>query len=500
MRPTSTSTIHGSSAVAPGRDLPGPGLLLGGVILLGAALRFYRLGHWNLGDEAEIFTLRDSLVTTWLQGPKPLLFFLNHHLIAPWHQLDEFGLRLLPAIFGVATIPVIYWVTARTLGERAGLFAAFALAVHPWHIYWSQFARYYSLVILCSAVFPIATYQAMKEQRIRHALVAVCCAVLAILAHPSAGLLLAGLGVWALVLSRGRLRLRDRLGKLGPAAAVVGVAIIGLTTYYLSAILLRWYLFDRSGGHAGPTLLLSYFDGLTLTLVTLSAAGFAVLWTSGDRRVALLLTCLAVVPILFLFAISYAVPVYNSYLLATAPVFFITAGHFLDRVAAGRFGGIQPRLVAGTCLALLMVAFAPRIWAHYQDGGRIDFRSGARYITTRAAPGDIVLADQHRLLSYYAPALAPGYLVHEPAVLQDSLDAVQRRAQHGTLWLATMRLWRGGFNDQALGDAAAWVTRHCRFEVSLATPRLDYKQNELQIYRCGAGRPAPRNPHVATPP
>ena len=85
-----------------------------------AALRVYRLSYWSLeGDE--IFTLRDSLTTVWLRGPKPLLFFLNHHLIVPWTGLDELSLRILPAVFGVAAIPVMYIMVDRTMGMRAGL-------------------------------------------------------------------------------------------------------------------------------------------------------------------------------------------------------------------------------------------------------------------------------------------------------------------------------------------------------------------------------------------
>ena len=50
---------------------------LGTVLLAAIALRSYKLGSWPLeGDELN--TLRDSLTTSLLTGPKPLLFFLNY--------------------------------------------------------------------------------------------------------------------------------------------------------------------------------------------------------------------------------------------------------------------------------------------------------------------------------------------------------------------------------------------------------------------------------------
>ena len=34
------------------------------------------------------------------------MYFLNHYLVYPFLPLDEFGIRLLPAISGVLAIPV----------------------------------------------------------------------------------------------------------------------------------------------------------------------------------------------------------------------------------------------------------------------------------------------------------------------------------------------------------------------------------------------------------
>ncbi|HWN17747.1 MAG TPA: hypothetical protein VNO19_02415, partial [Gemmatimonadales bacterium] len=56
-----------------------PALLLTGIIVLAALLRFWRLGAWGLeGDE--IFTLRDSLAPAF-DNPRPLIYFLNYYLI-----------------------------------------------------------------------------------------------------------------------------------------------------------------------------------------------------------------------------------------------------------------------------------------------------------------------------------------------------------------------------------------------------------------------------------
>ena len=112
------------------------GLLLGGLIVVALVLRFARLGLWSL-DSDEVFMRRDSLHFRFT-NPRPLLYFINHHVIAPIMPLDEFGIRLLPATFGVLAIPVLYLVTRRFFGTRAAAFAALLLAVSPVHVVYSS--------------------------------------------------------------------------------------------------------------------------------------------------------------------------------------------------------------------------------------------------------------------------------------------------------------------------------------------------------------------------
>src|SRR5215217_9422719 len=129
-------------------------LLLGGLVLCGFLLRFWRLADWSIESD-EVFMLRDSLHPT-LRNPRPLLYFLNHYVVAPFVPLNEFGLRLLPALFGVLAIPAFYAVSRRLVGTRSALFATFLLTVSPLLVIFSQFARYWSLVFLLCAVYPYA--------------------------------------------------------------------------------------------------------------------------------------------------------------------------------------------------------------------------------------------------------------------------------------------------------------------------------------------------------
>src|SRR3712207_9536724 len=64
--------------------------------------RFWKLGDWNF-EATEMFTLRDSLRPRW-NNSRPLGYLLNHYLVGTVRPLDELGLRILPALFGVLAV------------------------------------------------------------------------------------------------------------------------------------------------------------------------------------------------------------------------------------------------------------------------------------------------------------------------------------------------------------------------------------------------------------
>src|SRR5918995_5093432 len=169
-------------------------LLFGGLVVLAIALRFWRLADWSIESD-EVFMLRDSLNPT-LRNPRPLLYFLNHYVVAPFVPLNELGLRLLPALFGVLAIPAFYWVSRRLLGVRAALFATFLVTVSPLLVIFSQFGRYWSLVFLLCAVYPYAIYVGIRDRDRATLFVGLITGVLATLAHPASVLLVGGPGIW----------------------------------------------------------------------------------------------------------------------------------------------------------------------------------------------------------------------------------------------------------------------------------------------------------------
>ncbi len=137
-------------------DRLAPYILLA-LTLLGGARRVLALdskGLW-LDEAFSIWLARQPLpdVYGWLlkidQHP-PLYYTLLHVWMAALG--DSVGaVRLLSALFGVATIPVIFLLGRRLLGAPGGLIAAAILTVAPFHVRFAQETRMYTLLAFNAA-------------------------------------------------------------------------------------------------------------------------------------------------------------------------------------------------------------------------------------------------------------------------------------------------------------------------------------------------------------
>jgi hypothetical protein len=495
-----------------------PGLVVAGLTLLALALRAWHLGSWGFeGDE--IFTLRDSL-TPKLTNPRPLLYFLNHYLVLPLVPLDELGLRILPALFGVLAIPTFYFVTRRLVGVRAALFGALLLTLNAMHVYHSQSARYWSLVFLLSAIYPYALYLGVRERHRGWLATGVITGILAVLAHPTAILLVGGLALYLVTLLR-----RDHLARLWSRRSFrVGVLLIAAATVVIGArylFVLRSWILDRprlrTPDHllhapGGPLMkqavvVLNYMDGLTLPLLLISLLGIYLLWRGGNRALAQLLICLFVFPAAFILLLAFRTAVSTTYLLSTAPVFFIGAGVFLDRLTEVDWE-LRPRwLLSALVTAIVILAGAPTLVSQYRDGRRNDFRGVARWLNQHYSPGDVVFSDQFRTLSHYLHGWEAQRLVADPGILSRSLSVMHQSRSGGTLWIVKPVALAGGHRaNPRLGSLEQWLYDNCQLRTSIGVARLDFRHNELQIYRCpvpavvNSGSPAPTTSSVVPQP
>jgi hypothetical protein len=465
--------------------------------VVGAILRFWRLGEWGF-DSDEVFMLRDSLDPR-ITNPRPLLYFLNHYVVGPVRPLDELGLRLLPATFGVLAIPVFYLIARRLLGIRAALCGALLLTFSPLLVYYSQFARYWSLVFLLSCVYPYALYLGLRERNSRYLILGAVTAVLAFLAHPASLLPAVGFGVWLVstYLNRQRVAQLWRRTSVRWGTLLLGL-VLAIAALRLIQLLHGWISQHNTSPGDTEFLLsipnkpflkqilyvLGFIDSLTLLLVVSGILGLYLVWRE-DRSLALLLTATLTFPLAFLVLLSFRTPVSTFYLLPTVPVLYLGAGYLLDRLSGLRWD-LRPAWLLPATLALAIVAEgAPTLVSQYRDGRRYDFRGAAEWLNRTIAAEDVIFSDQYKVVIHYMPGKQVRRLRGDPTPLMQAANVLHgEKSGQGALWVVAPAPSHAFRTNQRLGSLHRWIYENCQLRNTVGRTRLDYRQNLLQIFRC----------------
>lgn len=222
-----------------------------GIMLLGLALRLYRLGdrdYWS--DEVynlyKTLHLREVLFDGTYVSNHPPLFGICITFARFLGLKDvESSLRLVPVLFGVVTVFAVYLIGRKLFGARAGLFAGFLFAIAPMHILHSQDLKAYVALPLMGTLAAYFLYTAFESNRWQHWTLYGFFAGLACYSELFAAQLLVSLNVWSLFMLYQR---RDRFK--GWLASNIGGALfflpyLGITIWRVETVMMEpvvWWI------------------------------------------------------------------------------------------------------------------------------------------------------------------------------------------------------------------------------------------------------------------
>ncbi len=147
-----------------------PGLVII-ITLFGGFLRVLLLstkGMW-LDETFSVWLANQSVpdMLQWMvkidQHP-PLYYLLLHYWIAHYGDTPYY-VRMLSVLFGTITIPIIYLIGKRMSGAVVGSVAAVCMALSPFHIYYAQETRMYTLLTFNAALAIYALVRLLTDSR-----------------------------------------------------------------------------------------------------------------------------------------------------------------------------------------------------------------------------------------------------------------------------------------------------------------------------------------------
>ena len=387
------------------RRLSSSQVLLAEIVLLAAAMRFFKLGEWSFWID-EVYTVNKAMAVWGNPSPTtPLSLLLTGGALGVL-GVDEWNARLASSLIGIASIPVLYFPIRRLFGTPVALLSALLLAISPWHLHWSQNARFYTALMLFYSLSLFAFYLWLESDRFRYLAASAVLLWLAYLERMMAAVLvpvvavyLAALYVFPLGRPSGWRRANLALLALPVALAGVhqayAVGFQGLPPFYAGFI-------ETFAGytHNPVRVLLSavYDVGLPLFLLALVGGTYLVLQRS---RAGLLLLIGALLPLALLVAGAPFLQTFSRYVFHTLPCWIVLAAVAVERLSA-HVRGHASVLVFGVLLLVVADAASQDVLYYvYQNGNREDWKGAFAQVQQRRLPGDVVVTTRPEVAGYY---------------------------------------------------------------------------------------------------
>lgn len=396
------------------------------ILLAALLLRVHRIGVHEFWLD-ETFSFQDATAVHWawdlrLRDMPPLYTVLLHGWIGV-AGTDEGALRLLSALLGTLAVGATMWLARQMGGPRAVVPAGVVAALAPMHVYYSQEARPYAILLLLIPVILGLVHRAVTHDRVRDWVPVCLVATVILYTHYLGGLALLGTAGMLLVAPSRRVANRWAV-----SMAVAGLLflpwvawsflLVSHSTAGLGWIADAWartpWAIPRSlemfviGPRAGAlSITLKQFDTLTypepLRWLALSAAGALALWLVvpagnaplgpglGARVVALVVSMLT--PLVVLLLVSFVKPIYlvGRYDMLGFPAFPVLMGLAWAKLEA--VGLPRARVVVPALAAACLLPVAVKLFRYYTQPAVHPENSAAaaERLAAKLASGDVVL-------------------------------------------------------------------------------------------------------------
>jgi len=328
----------------------------------------------------------------------PPLYFIAAKLSIELFGHSEFTLRLPSIIAGVISVYLIHELTTILYDRRAGIVAAFLIAVNPFHIYFSQDARPYSFLMLTTIMSSIFLHRIIFQGRARHYIFYAITSIAGFYSHYFFII------VWFIhtILIIILLHHRDRLILFTLASAAVWLAFLSLWRGNFSIFLTREI--ERTGTVPVQERFLIYLSNMVRALGAYHLEDYL---SPTITLVLVLTTCLAdrkvlrvsIIPISAIFLYLTVLFIGNRDILnpgyfAPAVVLYYVAFSGVIPVLLAEKNRFLAFIVPGILVAITFTNALALVQYYHTPTYKQDYKAAFQAIMQRLRPGDIILYDR----------------------------------------------------------------------------------------------------------
>jgi len=368
-------------------------------IALATLIRFWKLGTWGFWAD-EIFSVQDSIRLPDVMPINPIIYMIMQSIMNIF-GVNEWSARLGPCIIGVISIPFIYWIARRMFGASTGIIAALLSAIHPWHIFWSQNARAYTLAFFLSSLAVFLFYEALEKNKVRYIISSLILTVLSIFSYLHCVLLLPVFLGYVIILPFLPVNIPKGLNQKILLIFFVPF-ILALSLLFLPSV--RDYVYSGWGSNEwGRNALYMLFTivyslGIPFTVAAFAGGIHALAYLN---RGGLLLICYALIPLAILLAISPFLNVAGYYLFFTMPAYVILAALCASELIS--YTARASKILSASVILILVISLIAQSYLYFmvENGGREKWKEAFQSMSGEVEKNDYVVIPMPRVAEYY---------------------------------------------------------------------------------------------------
>jgi mannosyltransferase len=454
--------------------------LIAAITLLAAAFRFYKLGEWSFWID-EIFTIErtqahfGNLLEVLRNLPSRLWFPLS--FVFTRFALDAFGVtefsaRLVSTSIGIITIPILFFSSRKYFGIGVALILSLLLAISPWHVFWSQNARFYTSLMLLYTLASLIFFYALENDRPWSFVIVYGLLYLAMSERLQAAFLLpvafAYMGsIWLFRFERpAGLRRRNLIIFLIPFVLML---LYELIRYAFQGGSITTSFVEGFGGQqiGDPfRLTINILSSIGIPIVALAMIS-AIYLLIKKNRIGLFLLISALLPVVLLVLLNPLLFTKDRYVFMTLPFWLLLAALAIHELWT-HSPGLNKLLAAGV-LVIFMAHAGSALLVYYQvnNGNRLFWREAYGLVLQDIQPEDEVVS--------FWPEFGPYYLDREILPWENiSIEDIRQSGKRHWFVLDSETMWINPVVLQLLDEQAELI--------ELLYLRIPENNNFLRIY------------------
>jgi len=438
--------------------------------VVGLFLRLYNLGFNSLWlDEASTYGFASqSLPEIWRATAggefNPPLFHWVEHIMLIFGK-NEIVLRIIPALLGVFTIPLVYLIGKEFIDRNVGIIAAAAFAVSPFLIYYSQEARAYSMMLFFVSAAMVFYLKAVKTNDLTNWALFGAFSALAFWAHFYAFTIIAALFLYAFIIKLPHIKTSIHDIKMLALGAVVFVVLcLPLILVTIQQFITRTasaptYGIQGLGIISETFRQIAGFNDIALFLLfALFVIGIIQAFLI-DKNKGIFLILLTVLTLVISYFLSFKMPMQPRYLIFMSIIFFVgVAISYKVFYSLAKHRGV----VYGFVVVLFIIS-APTLMNYYSGYSKEDWRGFAGVIQQKTNPGDqIILVPGYmsQPFNYYYSSTTDNTFEYGASSGKELASVYARKGSSTQYYILTPDISAENPN----GDAVAWLREHTQFE------------------------------------